>query len=56
MTERELDRRAAHRLAVMRHALEVTANVSRTCRYCGITRQARPPCDLDLAQPDSSSA
>jgi transposase InsO family protein len=40
MTERELDRRAAHRLAVIRHAREVTGNVSKTCRYYGITRQA----------------
>ena len=27
MTERELDRRAAHRLAIIRHAEEVTGNV-----------------------------
>jgi transposase-like protein len=40
MTDRELDRRAAHRLAVIRHAQEVTGNVSKTCRYYGITRQA----------------
>ena len=40
MTERELDRRAAHRLAVIRHAQEVTHNVSKTCRYYGISRQA----------------
>ncbi len=40
MTERELDRRAAHRLAVVRHAQEVTGNISKTCRYHGITRQA----------------
>ena len=40
MTDRELDRRAAHRLAVIRHAEEVTGNVSKTCRYYGITRQA----------------
>ena len=40
MTERELDRRAAHRLAVIRHAHEVTGNVSKTCRYYGISRQA----------------
>lgn len=40
MTERELDRRAAHRLAVIRHAQEVTRNVSKTCRYYGISRQA----------------
>jgi transposase-like protein len=40
MTDRELQRRAAHRLAVIRHAREVTGNVSKTCRYYGITRQA----------------
>lgn len=40
MTERELDRRAAHRLAIIRHAEEVTGNVSKTCRYYGISRQA----------------
>ncbi len=40
MTERERDRKAARRLAILRHAREVTGNVSRTCRYYGITRQA----------------
>ncbi len=40
MTERELDRRATHRLAIIRHAQEVTDNVSKTCRYYGISRQA----------------
>jgi transposase InsO family protein len=40
VTERELSRIAAHRLAVLRHAEEVTKNVSRTCRYYGITRQS----------------
>jgi transposase InsO family protein len=39
MTERELDRRAAHRLAIIRHAQELTGNVSKTCRYYGISRQ-----------------
>lgn len=39
MTERELARGAAHRLAVIRHAQEVSGNVSLTCRYYGITRQ-----------------
>jgi hypothetical protein len=33
MTDRELDRRAAHRLAVIRHTQEVTGNVSKTCRW-----------------------
>ncbi len=40
MTEKELARGAAHRLAIIRHAQEVTGNVSMTCRYFGITRQA----------------
>lgn len=31
---------AARRLAILRHAREVTGNVARTCRYYGITRQA----------------
>ncbi|HEX6580450.1 MAG TPA: helix-turn-helix domain-containing protein [Actinomycetota bacterium] len=40
MTERELARAAAHPLTIIRHAQEVTGNVSLTCRYFGITRQA----------------
>jgi transposase InsO family protein len=40
VTEREHSRTVAHRLAVLRHAEEVTRNVSRTCRYYGITRTA----------------
>jgi transposase InsO family protein len=40
VTERERDRNAARRLAIIRHAQEVTGNVSRTCRYYGITRAA----------------
>ena len=39
MTEREVTRNAARRLAIIRHAEEVTGNVSQTCRYFGITRQ-----------------
>ncbi|QLH20575.1 helix-turn-helix domain-containing protein [Streptomyces sp. Rer75] len=39
MTERELARRARHRLAVLRHAEEVSGNVAATRRYYGITRQ-----------------
>jgi transposase InsO family protein len=38
MTERELSRVAAHRLAIIRHAEEVTGNVALTCRYYGISR------------------
>ena len=40
MTERERDRNAARRLAIIRHAQEVTGNVAKTCRCYGITRQA----------------
>jgi transposase InsO family protein len=40
VTEKELARGAAHRPAIIRHAQEVTGNVSMTCRYFGITRQA----------------
>ncbi|MEX0874079.1 MAG: IS481 family transposase [Actinomycetota bacterium] len=39
MTERERARQAAHRLALIRHAEEVTGNVAKTCRYYGISRQ-----------------
>jgi transposase InsO family protein len=39
VTERELAKGAARRLAILRHAEEVTGNVSLTCRYYGITRQ-----------------
>jgi transposase-like protein len=39
MTKRELDRSAARRLAIIRHAQEVTGNVALTCRYYGISRQ-----------------
>ena len=39
MTERELARGAARRLAIIRHAQEVTGNVSLTCRYYGVSRQ-----------------
>jgi len=40
VTEKELARGAARRLAIIRHAQEVTGNVSMTCRYFGIKRQA----------------
>ena len=39
MNERALDRNAARRLAIIRHAREVTGNVALTCRYYGISRQ-----------------
>ena len=39
MSERELERRAQRRLAVLRHVEEVSGNVAATCRYYGISRQ-----------------
>ena len=39
MTEQEISRRAARRLAIIRHAQEVTGNVALTCRYYGVSRQ-----------------
>ena len=39
MDDREQQRKVRHRLAVLRHAEEVTGNVSATCRYYGISRQ-----------------
>ena len=39
MTEQQLLRMAKRRLAVLRHAEEITGNVALTCRYYGISRQ-----------------
>ena len=39
MTEQQLLRQAKRRLAILRHAEEVTGNVAQTCRYYGISRQ-----------------
>ena len=39
MTDRDLERRAQRRLAVLRHVEEVSFNVAATCRYYGISRQ-----------------
>lgn len=39
MTEQVLDRQQEHRLAVLRHAEEITGNVAATCRYYGISSQ-----------------
>ena len=39
MTEQQLNRQAKRRLAILRHAEEVTGNVALTCRYYGISRQ-----------------
>lgn len=38
MDEREQQRKIRHRLAILRHAEEVTQDVSATCRYYGISR------------------
>lgn len=38
MTEQEQQRNIKRRLAIIRHAQEVTGNVSQTCRYYGISR------------------
>src|SRR5260370_33279147 len=38
MTEAEQQRKIRHRVAVLRHAEEVTGNVALTCRYYGISR------------------
>jgi transposase-like protein len=38
VTEHEQRRLVRHRLAILRHAEEVTGNVSATCRYYGISR------------------
>lgn len=40
MNERERDKNAPRRLAILRHAEEVTGNMALTCRYYRITRQA----------------
>jgi transposase len=39
MDDRVQQRKVRHRLAVLRHAEEVTGNVAATCRYYGISRQ-----------------
>jgi len=39
VTDKELDRNAARRLAIIKHAEEITGNVALTCRYYGISRQ-----------------
>ena len=40
MSQAETDRQIKRRLAILRHAEEVTGNVAMTCRYYGITRQS----------------
>ena len=39
MTEQQLARMAKRRLAILRHAEDITGNVALTCRYYGISRQ-----------------
>ena len=39
MTEQQLARMAKRRLAILRHAEEITGTVSLTCRCYGISRQ-----------------
>jgi transposase InsO family protein len=39
MDDREQQRKIRHRLAVLRHAEEISGNVAATCRYYGISRQ-----------------
>ncbi len=39
MTNKELDKNAASRLAIIHHAQEVSGNVAMTCRYYGISRR-----------------
>jgi transposase len=38
MNEQDQQRKIRHRIAVLRHAAEVTGNVAQTCRYYGISR------------------
>jgi transposase InsO family protein/transposase-like protein len=40
VTDKERARSATRRLAIIRHAREVSGNVSQTCRYYGIARQS----------------
>jgi transposase-like protein len=39
VSEQQLARMAKRRLAILRHAEEITGNVSLTCRYYGISGQ-----------------
>ncbi|MFJ3176566.1 helix-turn-helix domain-containing protein, partial [Streptomyces roseus] len=38
LLQQQQDRQALYRLAVLRHAEEITGNVALTCRYYGISR------------------
>ena len=39
MNKIELKRKVRLRLEIIKHAEEVTGNISKTCRYFGISRQ-----------------
>jgi hypothetical protein len=47
VTEQELTRRATRRLAVLRHAEEITGNVALTCRYYGMRPMNRRQMSTD---------
>src|SRR6185503_2692280 len=38
--QRAIERRANHKLAVLRHVEEVSGNIAASCRYYGVSRQA----------------
>jgi transcriptional regulator of acetoin/glycerol metabolism len=42
--ERQLERRAKHKLALLRHVEEVSGRVAATCRLYGISRQSYYKC------------
>ncbi|WP_235921204.1 fasciclin domain-containing protein [Lentzea tibetensis] len=54
-SEKDLARRAGRRLAVLRHAEEVSGNVAATCRYYGISRNVFAPADSAFAQIDAAT-
>jgi transposase-like protein len=66
VTEQQLARMAKRRLAILRHAEEITGNVALTCRYYGISRQCcytwlrrskpKAPKDCDDGEPDRPHA
>ena len=53
-----LDRQQKHRLAILRHAEEITGNVAATCRYYGISGLLKHEDvnDLDLAELEAALA
>ena len=54
--EQKQDRQAQHRLAVLRHAEEVTGNVALSCHYYGITQAGllSPTCSGALGSIEST--